>query len=62
VEYTAQDGSTIIVASFEHTVIMTGYDESTVSVVDGDLLYQRPMDEFLASWGVLQNMAITIEK
>ena len=62
VEYTAPDGSTIIVASFEHTVIVTGYDESSITVVDGDLVYQRSMDEFLASWGVLQNMAITIEK
>ncbi len=62
VEYITPDGETIIVANYEHTVIVTGYDESTVSVVDGDLVYLRSQDEFLASWGVLQNMAITIEK
>jgi uncharacterized protein YvpB len=61
VEYVTPDGETVIVASYEHTVIVTGYDESTVSVVDGDLVYQRTLDEFLASWEVLGNMAITVE-
>ena len=62
VEYITPDGETIIVANYEHTVIVTGYDETTVSVVDGDLVYQSPQDEFLASWGVLRYLAITIEK
>jgi len=61
VEYITPDGETVIVASYEHTVIVTGYDESTVSVVDGDLVYRSPLDEFLASWSVLQNMAITVD-
>jgi uncharacterized protein YvpB len=61
VEYITPDGETVIVASFEHTVILTGYDEYSVSVIDGDLVYQRPLNEFLASWGVLQNMAITVD-
>jgi uncharacterized protein YvpB len=61
VEYVTPDGMTVIVANFEHTVIVTGYDESSVSVIDGDLSYQRPLDEFLASWAVLQNMAIIVE-
>ena len=61
VEYITPDGETVIVASYEHTVIVTGYDEFTVTVVDGDLVYQRTLDDFLTSWGVLQNMAITVE-
>jgi uncharacterized protein YvpB len=58
VTYTAGDGRRTIVARFEHTVIVIGYDEDSVLVVDGANTYRRPLDRFLASWGALRNMAI----
>ena len=60
VVYTAGDGRRTIVAPYEHTVIVVGYDEGTVLVVDGANTYRRSVEQFLASWGALRNMAVTI--
>jgi uncharacterized protein YvpB len=62
VEYTTPDGQTIDVASFEHTGIVVAYDEETVTIIDGAMMYQRTLEEFKQSWGVLNNMAITISQ
>ena len=35
------------------------YDPQTVTVVDGNMVYTREIDTFLASWSVLGDMAIT---
>jgi uncharacterized protein YvpB len=59
VEYTDSQGRTTIVARFEHTVIVTGYNESSVTLLDGDMVYVRTIQEFLNSWAVLGNMIIT---
>ncbi|MEK7327398.1 MAG: C39 family peptidase [Chloroflexota bacterium] len=58
VEYVADDGQTVIVAPFEHTVIVVGYTDESVSVLDGSKLYSRSLDKFLDSWSVLGYMAI----
>jgi len=58
VDYRAEDGSTVTVVRFEHTVILTGYDAYGVSLVDGGQVYWRSYDTFLASWSVLGNMAV----
>jgi uncharacterized protein YvpB len=52
------DGKTITVAPYEHTVIVTGYDEKRVTILDGKQVYQRTIDTFLQSWKALENMAI----
>lgn len=57
--YTADDGETVTVAHFEHTAIVVGYDEYGVTLVDNNLVYWRATSEFLGSWSVLGNMAIT---
>jgi uncharacterized protein YvpB len=57
--YTAGDGRRTIVARFEHTVIVIGYDADSVLVVDGANTYRRSLERFLASWGALRNMAVT---
>jgi uncharacterized protein YvpB len=62
VEYTASSGNTTIVASLEHTVIVIGYDEQSVTVLDGAVTYQRSIDQFLSSWSVLGNMAVRVEE
>jgi uncharacterized protein YvpB len=58
VPYTAPDGHETIVARFEHTVIVTGYSEDNVEILDGGLIYDRSVKYFLESWGVLGNMAV----
>lgn len=55
------DGKDIVVARREHTVIAIGYDGKNVKFLDGKNVYQRPVDTFLLSWGVLENMAILWE-
>lgn len=61
VEYVAPNGKTIIVAHYEHTAIVIGYDEYGVTLVDNDMVYWRSKRDFLGSWGVLGNMAIIAE-
>ncbi len=61
VEYIAPNGKVVIVAHYEHTVIVIGYDEYGVTVVDNDLTYWRSNQQFLDSWAVLGNMVIIAE-
>src|SRR4030042_2207110 len=60
VEYEAPDGSTTVVAAFEHTMILTGYSPDAVQVVDAYTgMYQSyKLSTFLKSWAVLDNMAV----
>jgi uncharacterized protein YvpB len=60
VEYKAQDGDRTIVARWEHTVIVTGYDEDSVRVLDNHLVYDVSYERFLNSWGVMNNMAVFV--
>jgi uncharacterized protein YvpB len=60
IEYTAESGNTTIVAYHEHAMILTGYSETSVQVVDpgdGSLKYFS-VDSFLTSWAVLGNRAV----
>jgi uncharacterized protein YvpB len=59
VSYTASDGSNTTVAYYEHVVIMTGYDETGFTFVDGNSSYWRSNSAFSSSFGALNNMAIT---
>lgn len=61
VYYTSSDGHTSIVARYEHVVIVTGYDENNVTIVDGSSTYVRSKHQFLSSWSALNNMAITTQ-
>jgi subtilisin-like proprotein convertase family protein/uncharacterized protein YvpB len=57
--YTARDGHTSIVAHYEHTVMVIGYDENSVTIMDGGKVIKRTRKGFLSSWSALGNMAIT---
>lgn len=59
-KYTAQDGQKVRVAQYEHTMILIGYDQSTVQLVDALTGYTvtHSLENFLASWSVLDNMAV----
>ena len=61
VAYTTSSGGVTTVARFEHTVIVTGYDQSEVTLLDGYWVYTRFVQDFLTSWAVLGNMAIILE-
>ena len=58
VPYTSSDGNQTTVVRFQHTVILTGYDQHSVTVLDGDWVYQRSVKDFLDSWRALGNMAV----
>ncbi len=61
VEYLAADGTSVVVAPYEHTVMAIGYDaQANVLIRDGRKLYWRAQQTFLASWAALGNMAITM--
>ena len=58
VPYTAPGGAQTVVAKFEHTVIVIGYTENKVTVLDGARVYSKYKGEFKKSWGVLGNQAV----
>ena len=59
VYYTPSDGLHTIVARYEHTVIVTGYTNSSVYYLNGATIYSRSISQFLDSCSALGNMAIT---
>ncbi|MAT41838.1 MAG: hypothetical protein CL609_05815 [Anaerolineaceae bacterium] len=57
-EYTDKEGNTTIVAAYEHTVIVTGYNQENIRYMNNGRFYEIPIEVFLNSWGVLQNMVV----
>lgn len=57
-EFTDQVGDKVIVAAYEHTVIITGYGKDHIRYLNNGKFYQVPTDTFLNSWGVLGNMVV----
>jgi len=60
VQYTDSLGRKVIVAAYEHSVILVGYNKTTVWVVDSadGLTKSYPLSSFLNSWSVLENQAV----
>lgn len=63
VNYQAASGETVVVAQFEHTMILYGYTSETVEVVDAYTGYNLvfSLDAFLTSWSALGNQAVVWE-
>lgn len=57
-EYTAKDGQKVIVAAYEHVVIVTGYNETHIRYLNNEKYFDTPTKVFLNSWKVLGNMAL----
>ena len=57
-DYTASNGNTSKVARFEHTWIVTGYNASTVTVVDSNWTYNVNIITFMERWEALGKQAI----
>jgi len=60
--YTASNGNTVPVAPFEHTWMVTGYNLSTVTVVDSEWTYNVKLETFLERWAVFSNRAIIMQE
>jgi uncharacterized protein YvpB len=58
IEYITPNGDKVIVARYEHTVVVIGYTQDSFLILDGDDTYYRSLEQFSKSWGVLGNMAI----
>ncbi len=58
IQYQDSNGTFTTVASFEHTIIVTGYTPDTVYISDNGRYYERALQVFLSSWSTLNNMAI----
>lgn len=56
-------GRSVVVAAYEHVVILTGYDvkADTIRFMSNGIFYDVPTQTFLTSWGVLGNMAVIHE-
>ena len=61
VVYTDKQGLDVLVAPYEHAVILTGYDRTTVRYMNNGRFFDVPTEVFLTSWGVLNNMGIVYE-
>jgi uncharacterized protein YvpB len=57
-EYTASNGNTTIVAPYEHTWIITGYNATTVTVVDSEWTYNVKITTFMERWEALGKQAV----
>ena len=57
-EFVDQKGNHVLVAAYEHTVIVTGYGKDHIRYLNNGKFYQVPVETFLNSWGVLGNMLI----
>ena len=57
--YLGSDDALTVVARYEHTVIVTGYSNNSVTYLNGSTLYTVDRAQFLESWSTLRNMAIT---
>ena len=58
VYYRSSDGHLSIVAHYEHVVMVIGYTENNVTILDGGTAHTRSLSQFLSSWSALGNMAI----
>jgi uncharacterized protein YvpB len=60
-QYTAaSNGHTTTVARYEHTWIISGYNNWSVTVVDSEYTYQIDINDFLSRWAALGNMVVVI--
>jgi uncharacterized protein YvpB len=57
-EYTDQAGNNVVVAAYEHVVIITGYNEDSLRYMNNGKFYDIQYEYFENSWSVLGNMVL----
>lgn len=60
--YTDKEGRQVIVAAYEHVVIITGYTHEKVRYMNNGRFYDIPLETFENSWKVLENMVVVLEE
>ena len=61
VPYFDSEGERTMVAPYQHTVIVIGYNENSVTILDGSKIYQRSNSVFTQSWQSLGFQAIIMK-
>ena len=61
-EYTDKQGNKVIVAAYEHVVILTGYDQDSIRYMNNGKFYEVPVEIFKNSWGVLGDMIVMVDR
>lgn len=59
-EYTSANGNTTVVAPFQHTWIVTGYNSASFTIVDSEWTYNVLTQTFIERWNSLGNRAIVM--
>ena len=59
-DYTASNGNTTIVAPFQHTWIVTGYNSGSFTIVDSEWTYNVLTQTFIERWNALGKRAIIL--
>ncbi len=59
-EYTASNGNTTVVAPFQHTWIVTGYNAASFTVIDSEWTYNVLTKTFIERWEALGNRAVVM--
>jgi uncharacterized protein YvpB len=57
-EYIDPEGNSVVVAAYEHVVIVTGYNEETIRYMNNGKFYDIQYEYFNNSWSILGNMVI----
>jgi uncharacterized protein YvpB len=57
-EYIDEGGTPVIVAAYEHVVILTGYNKETIRYMNNGKFYDIPYENFENTWSVLGNMVV----
>ena len=61
VPYFDAGGTRVLVAHYEHTVMVIGYNETSVTILDGGKIYKRSNSIFTQSWQSLGFQAIIMK-
>lgn len=61
-EYTDKAGNTVITAPYEHVVIVTGYNETSIRYMNNGKFFDIPTEYFERTWSVLGNMVVFLEE
>ena len=61
-EFVDKEGNTVVVAAYEHVVIVTGYNSETIRYMNNGKFFDIPIAYFLNSWSVLGNMVVFLEQ
>ena len=60
-EYTDSAGNTVIVAAYEHVIIVTGYNQEKIRYMNNGRFYETTYALFENSWSVLGKLAVIYE-